>query len=156
MTRLYTLIRDESQATVEASFTTVAIINTILPCGNYPVALAVRFTKQAALEYFNGLGADLDVISENGYSAMHWAVVNNDITALNYLIANGADIDIKQTKFKSTFSSENTALHMASVRGFDSLAQVLVDAGASKVLTNVNGSTAADLSSDADMDAILA
>ena len=156
MTRLYTLIRDESQANVEASITTVAIADTKLHCGNYPVPISVQFTKQAALEYFNGLGADLDVISENGYSAIHWAIANNDITALNYLIANGADIDIKQSKTTSTFSSENTALHMASARGCDSLAQVLVDAGASKVLTNVNGSIAADLSPDAAMDAILA
>ena len=131
MTRLYTLIRDESQVDVEASITTVAIADTILPCGNYPVVLSVRFTKQAALEYFNGLGADLNVISDDGYGAMHWAIVKNDITALNYLIANGANIDIKQTNITSTFSSESTALHMASARCHGSLAQALVDAGAS-------------------------
>ena len=152
----YTLVRDGTQEELEAAVTTAAEADVLLPCGQHLVVVAVRSGKQAALEYLFGLGADLDVIDENGYGAMHWAIVKNDITALNYLIANGANINIKQTNITSTFSSESTALIMASARGHDSLAQALVDAGANKVLTNINGSTAADLSPDEAMDTILA
>lgn len=152
----YTLVRDGTQEEVEAAVTTVAEADVLLPCGQHFAVVAARFGKQDALEYLAGLGADLDVIDENGYGAIHWAIANNDITALDYLIASGANVDLKQAKGTSTFSSENTALHMASARGYDALAQALVDATASKVLTNVNGSTAADLSPDAAMDAILA
>jgi len=147
MTRIYTLIRDDSQANIEASITTVGIADTKLPCGNYPVILSVQYTKQDALEYLNGLGADLDVISENSYSAMHWAVVNNDSTALDYLITNGADINIKQVKFASPFTQGNTPLGMAATRSYNTLMQTLIDASANVDLKNTCLDTALHLCS---------
>ena len=69
-------------------------------------------------------GADnINLGEADGMTALHYAVLNNDITLANALIRSGADIDVR-TRY------EITPIYLAAKNGSAVMTQALLDAGA--------------------------
>jgi len=71
------------------------------------------------------------------FGPLHWAVVNNDQTAVKLLLKYGADVnlkadhaDLKQVEEDSRLPSRIRPLHLASLNGFFDLVKILVRHGA--------------------------
>ena len=74
-------------------------------------------------------GAQINFLSQDKASALHFAVVNNNDTMLYFLLNQGADTDLKDNK-------GNTPLMLASSFGYDSLMFLLIMADADMSIKN--------------------
>ena len=79
-------------------------------------------------------GADVNVTSKYGETALHWAVENGHTAIVNLLLVNGAKVDVKYDGV--------TALHIAVHYGHREIVEALVNAGADVNVTNKYGETA--------------
>lgn len=146
-------IRDGNLSSVEANITTTELADYKNSFEDYPINAAARFRQQAILECLVGLSANINALSDNGYSALHWAVVNEDSTMVDYLITNSANINLKQNCSgieRINHSMQCAALHLASIRNLATITQSLIDAGANTDLQNKIGNTALHMSSTRD------
>lgn len=88
-------------------------------------SFAARSGRVDAMAFLKEKGADVDGVACNG-SPLQWAVSQRKPEAVRWLIANGADINLK-TDFARNFGQ--TALHSAAFSGQPDLIDVLVAAG---------------------------
>lgn len=70
------------------------------------------------------VGADIDALDDEGWSALHYAAWNGHESAVKRLLAAGADVNVRACPTLST------ALHYAAGMGYPNVVRTLVDAGA--------------------------
>jgi len=71
------------------------------------------------------------------YTLLHWAVCDNNLGVVEYLIDKGADVNVEN-------SHGNTSLHIAAGREFMQIVVYLLDNGAHKDHRNKYGDTATE------------
>ena len=123
-------IRDGNLTTIQSMITTAVEADNKHNFDEYAISLAVRFGQTAIFNYLVTLGANLDLVSDNSFSAIHWAAVNNDNTMLASLISNGANVETKQK------TSLNSSLHLSVARNYDTITQTLLNANANVDVAN--------------------
>lgn len=79
-------------------------------------------------------GANVMTEDENGYTALHFAVMSKNYDAVQYLIENGADVN-KRTK------QDEVPLHFASFSGRIDIVELLINNGADINVKMGNGNT---------------
>jgi ankyrin repeat protein len=70
-------------------------------------------------------GTDVDARDEDGWTPLHWAVVNGHEETVELLLANGSDVNAKDDAF-----SGETPLHWAAENGHKEIVELLIASGA--------------------------
>lgn len=86
-------------------------------------------------------GADLEAVDSDGYTALHWAVLNDANDAVKLLISNGSKVNA------INYEGE-TALHLAVMNGNSEVVELLLDNNADQTIEDWFGSTALDLAKE--------
>jgi ankyrin repeat protein len=81
--------------------------------------------------------ADVEAADDEGFRALHHAVLHNNLEALKCLVEKGNGVDIN-----AVTKDRNTALHIAAERGFDGVAMYLVQKKCSRDFRNRSEKTA--------------
>ena len=82
-------------------------------------------------------GMPVDILDEDGWTALMTAACNNRTDVVRYLLANGANVN-KQNRFGET------ALHDASINNHTDVISVLLQHGASRDIKSNDGRTPID------------
>ena len=123
--------------------------------GHSEVTLLMAAINQEDLEfaaYLVEVGADVNLrLPRGGETALHKAAVNNRTRSVQFLITNGAEVDLpakvgglSEMPVFSHLHGE-TALHIAAVRSDAELIDLLLQAGADPLLQTSKGQTPLDL-----------
>ncbi len=80
-------------------------------------------------------GADLSIADENGFTALHWAVMQGHKSMTQLLLDRGADVSVADAKGQ-------TALHMAVLHDNENAVRLLLDRGADLSVADAKGQTA--------------
>lgn len=123
--------------------------------GHSEVTLLMAAINQEDLEfaaYLIGVGAEVNLrLPRGGETALHKAAVNNKARSVQFLIANGAEVDLparvgglSEMPVFSKLHGE-TALHIASIRSDVALIDLLLLAGADRTSRTSRGQTPLDL-----------
>ncbi|ANB14944.1 Akr1p [Sugiyamaella lignohabitans] len=83
--------------------------------------------------------ASVHDLSEDGTSALHWAAINNRLTVCEYLIKQGATVDLKGGQLQAT------PLHWACRSGLVYIVHLLLNHGADPLRTDAQGFNALHL-----------
>lgn len=75
-------------------------------------------------------GAEINAQDQYGFTALHEAVLGNCADLVKELLARGADAAIKLTKGYKPYTNQETALDIASDKGFAEIVQILENASA--------------------------
>lgn len=137
-------IRNGSLAKIQTNIITSDAVNNKRNFEEYPITLAARFKQEDILDFFISIGANVDLVGDTSYAAIHWAVVNNDSSILSKLINANANLEVKQSLTllgRAIFSTENTALHLAAARDHSTIVQTLIDEGVNLDTQNKLGYT---------------
>jgi len=89
--------------------------------------------RETALELISG-GADVNELSVDGTTALHWAVYRKDLELVQMLLAEGANPNIRN-------DYGATPMSVASEHGIHSIMQALLDAGGDAESPNSEGQT---------------
>ncbi len=124
------------------------IIDVLLEAGADPdvglssLAIAVRFRQRDIAERLLKEGAAPSVPERYGWTALHWAAANGDMSfLLKACLDKGADVDILD-------DAANTPLHWAAAADKAHAVDVLLYAGADIEAANVNGRTPLHLAAE--------
>ncbi|MCA9775601.1 MAG: ankyrin repeat domain-containing protein [Candidatus Eremiobacteraeota bacterium] len=130
-------------------------------------------TEPERLEALLALGAEVDLPTEKGWTALHLATTFDGVESMELLYSKGASLTTREEngwtplhsaaylnqkralKFLLSHQKDlniqdkagNTALHLASHLGRADIVQVLLDHGADPAIKNADGETAEDLGS---------
>ena len=107
------------------------------PAGDTPLIQAIKAGASAAARALIDAGADPTVANAFGQTALHWAVVQNDLVLVRLLVAGGADVNTRQTHYGWT------ALHQAALEGNADIVDALLAAGANTAARLIDGRTPA-------------
>lgn len=105
-------------------------------CGLTPLLLAAKLELNEVVEVLVKAKADLTAINEDGWNALHFAAINNDVKSMAILIKAGMDAN------SIDFTNGDTPLHIAAQNGSNESISVLVSAGADINFRNNPGHTA--------------
>lgn len=83
-------------------------------------------------------GADVNMTTREGITPLHVAALNNKLSAVEFLLTNGAKIDAQDTQYGAT------PLHLVAHLGHKEVAELLLKHGASLGLKDKNGRTPLD------------
>lgn len=101
--------------------------------GNRPIHIATKFKQTQVVKFLIENGANLDSISEyNGFSPLHFAVVNHDCQTALELLNNFCNINIQD-------SNGETALFKACTLSNMEMIEMLVNSKANIVIKNHRG-----------------
>lgn len=87
-------------------------------------------------------GADVNAIGRLGWSALHWAVMNNDREMTSLLLDHGANIDM--------INQSSTPLMLSVINSFIPVMTLLLERGANSELKNRDDRRAIDLCTGTD------
>ena len=105
---------------------------------DYLLLVASRENNINELIYLLDIGADINIRSENGFTALIYACINNNIDIVKILINSDADINIKNDKGQ-------TALMCAIERGhYQIMSLLLLHVNNDLTLTDDNNLSAVD------------
>lgn len=110
-------------------------INEQMLDGSTALICAVKEKRRATITALLQAGADVSIITSEGWSVLCYACQSNNVGLVEELLRRGCDITA------STFTGE-TALHLACVHGDVSIVRVLLENGADPLLRSNNGKTA--------------
>lgn len=86
----------------------------------------------------------LELLDENGMGLIHWATDRNAAEILKHLIANGADVNFRD-------SEQQTALHYAASCGHVECIRILLDANADPSIKDADGKSCLDAADNTDI-----
>ena len=111
-------------------------INVVAKDGFTPLQLACFFNREDVALWLIGQGADVTAVAENGMriQPIHAACAANNITIINALLQNGADVNARQ-------ANDFTPLHTAADNNSPELATLLLEHGADKTAVTTSGQT---------------
>lgn len=81
---------------------------------------------------------DINALDENGFSALHFAVQENHIQVVKYLLEKGASVDSSSLEDPGEFSGW-TPLHLACLFGYLEIVKLLLENGADVNFTTAQG-----------------
>lgn len=97
---------------------------------------------------------NINDLNDSGFTALHYAAINNKPSTLKLLVQNGADVNWGLNEvinpasssgicftFEGGFKDKTTALHFAAIYGHKEVTKVLLDLGADINATNNEGET---------------
>ena len=87
------------------------------------LAAAGAAGQLASMQTLLDAGADLDLVSDSGYAAIHYAIESRQIESVEWLLSNGAQPDLAT-------DDGDTPLHLAIAAGDQAMVTMLIDAGA--------------------------
>jgi len=109
----------------------------------FPVNVFVRFYTEGSLVGVQACveddGIDVNAPGASERRPLHRAAAANHVSIINYLVKQGAQVDI-------TDKTGKTALHWAAMSGSAEACEVLVREGADMMVTNRGGKTPAHFS----------
>ena len=79
-------------------------------------------------------GAEIDATDKRGFTSLHNAAYSNNIKAVQLLIENCANVN------KKSRNSLYTSLHLACIKGYKSVVEILLQNGASLVINDKTAS----------------
>jgi len=142
-TLLHLALMEESRRAFEVLLAQPLIdVNAINQAGETPLMLAVL---KGNLEWAKALVAKGALINEAGFSALHYAASGPDQGTVDWLLAQGAEVDARSP-------NDSTPLMLAAGYGSQDIVPKLLKAGANPRLKNQQGLSAADFAQRAGRD----
>ncbi|MFP3023238.1 MAG: ankyrin repeat domain-containing protein, partial [Wolbachia sp.] len=101
---------------------------------------AVQDCNLSKAEVLVGRGANINTKNDDGYTSLHFAVLKNFQSGIDYLIKKGANIDAKDNIGRAP-------LHWAARDGYLSIVQTITEGGANLDVKDKDNKTPSDLAS---------
>jgi ankyrin repeat protein len=112
--------------------------------GRKPLAHVARCYPPDCLRLINAFGGDMDEQDNKGFSALHLATTHGGVDNMSYLIACGADVNLRCNNYLGLQYA--TPLHVAALGGRADRMRVLVEAGC-----DINSVCCMSLNNDRDL-----
>jgi ankyrin repeat protein len=123
-------------------FSTLSYPTSARPNDGSRIALisAVRIGDKARVESLLAEGADVDARDEQGYTALHYAVIRKDLEIVRVLLDHGADLFAQVVS--GQYSIGDSAITLAALYGHSDIVSELLSRGASVDTRDRLGTTA--------------
>jgi ankyrin repeat protein len=133
---------DSSDEAIKALIDSCEDLDMKDPDGVSPLIFAIRNKKLVLIDYLKCKGANLNIITNLGNSALTEAAIIGNLEIFKYLIDSGANVN--SASILDGFSG-TTALHQAAKLNLEYFVFLLLNNGANKHITDEDGKTPSEV-----------
>jgi len=103
-----------------------------------PLHNACDMGKLELIEDFVSNGAKVNLLCNQGFTPLYYAVKSGNIDSVNFLIDHGAFLNVKEKELGCT------ELHLAAAMGYGDIVRLLTEEGSCPKMTDISGKTPLD------------